>query len=258
MKPVSEASGVRSSWLALATKSTRMRSVRRRSLRSSRMSTMNSPPGRRGARRDRRTRRRTSARSGRARRTRPAPAGRRCATRSKAATRSGIAQAEGQRLAGADREGRDGALVGVADDAAPVENEAGIGQCVGEGLHAAFRADRRRRTATRRQARSAARARGSTATSDQQRQETATPAGSGATMLGQDEGEQQQADRGDQPAAFRQPGRRSRPRRLVRGPALRTGGNHPRRSRSGGPAPRRPRQSSSESRPWRPADCAGI
>ncbi len=37
MKPASEASGVRSSWLALATKSTRTRSVRRRSVRSSRM-----------------------------------------------------------------------------------------------------------------------------------------------------------------------------------------------------------------------------
>ena len=37
MKPAREASGVRSSWLALATKSTRTRSVCRRSVRSSRM-----------------------------------------------------------------------------------------------------------------------------------------------------------------------------------------------------------------------------
>ena len=42
MKPASEASGVRSSWLALATKSTRTRSALRRSLVSSTMSTINS------------------------------------------------------------------------------------------------------------------------------------------------------------------------------------------------------------------------
>ena len=92
-------------------------------------------------RRGRRTRRRTSARSARARRTRPARAGRRAPPGRKAATRSGLRRRKVSESPGADREGGDGALVGVADDAAPVENEAGIGQRLGEDLDAAFASD---------------------------------------------------------------------------------------------------------------------
>ena len=64
------------------------------------------------------------------------------ATRSKAASEIGHAQPEGERLARPDREGGDGPRVGVADDAAAIEDEAGIGQRLGEELDAGFRPDR--------------------------------------------------------------------------------------------------------------------
>ena len=133
-----------------------------------------------------------------------------------------IAQAEGQRLAGADGESLDGTLVGVTDDAAPVENEAGVGQCVGEGLNAAFRGDGGGRMGRGGKALGGAGPRQHTNQHQQRHKDRAGR--EGGDNAGQDKGEQQDSDRDDQPAAFGQPA--SDPDE-VRGPALRTGGNHP-------------------------------
>ena len=46
----------------------------------------------------------------------------------------GNAEPEGERVARPDGEGLDRAAVGVADDAAPVEDDAGVGQRLGEEL----------------------------------------------------------------------------------------------------------------------------
>jgi hypothetical protein len=53
----------------------------------------------------------------------------------------GDAKPEGKRLAGPDREGGGGAAVDKANDTAPVEDEARIGQGFGEELYAGFRPD---------------------------------------------------------------------------------------------------------------------
>ena len=122
------------------------------------------------------------------------------ATRSKAATRSGHAQTKGQRLARTDREGGGGALVGVADDAAPIEDEAGIGQGIGETLDAGLRPDRHGAGSARRPARPVGGRR--------RRGERQTPAKTSAGLAAsrrQARRAEGRRDRGDQPARLGQP-----------------------------------------------------
>ena len=226
MKPASEASGVRSSWLALATKSTRTRSVRRRSLRSSRVRTTNSPSGRVAEPRlanQAANQRSVGMRSANSTRSGPPP----WATRSKAATRSGIAQAKGQRFAGTDGEGGDGALVGVVDDAAAVEDETGVGQRVGEGAHTALGGCPRRGRGGRAFHRAGARQQG-----DKRRDDDKNDAGRRERDRAGDRHGSKQCGHGrNQPAALGKPDEDAGDEQVC-SPAFRTGDNHSGDSRS--------------------------